>query len=61
VNETRRRGIERRAQSEEADATAETIHGDLANISAENDRTALFQTVDGANENRWLRRSVIRK
>lgn len=49
------------AKSEEAEAKAETIHGTLANVSAENEKTALFQTVDEANENRWLRRSVIKK
>jgi hypothetical protein len=49
------------AKSEEAQAQAETLQGALSSVSAETDETALFQTIDEEKQNRWLRRSVIKK
>jgi hypothetical protein len=49
------------AKAEDAKATSEKIHGNLVNVSAETDHTALFQTVDKARNDLWLRRSIIKK
>jgi hypothetical protein len=49
------------AKAEDAKATSEKIHGTLENVSAETDHTALFQTVDKAHNDLWLRRSIIMK
>jgi hypothetical protein len=49
------------AKAEDARATSEKIHGALVNVSAETDQTALFQTVDKARNDLWLRRSIIKK
>jgi ARG and Rhodanese-Phosphatase-superfamily-associated Protein domain len=49
------------AKAEDAKATSEKIHGTLANVFAETGQTALFQTVDKARNDLWLRRSIIKK
>lgn len=49
------------AKAEDAKATKEKIQGSLWTVSAEGDSTLLFQTVDEGKDDRWLRRSVIKK
>jgi len=48
------------AKAEDAKAKSERIQGTLTNVSAETDHTALFQTVDKARNNLWLRRVLSR-
>lgn len=49
------------ATAEDTKATKENIHGSFWGVSGENESTLIFQTIDEANEGRWLRRSVIKK
>jgi hypothetical protein len=49
------------ATAEDTKATKEKIHGSFWSVSGENDSTLIFQTIDEADEGRWLRRSVIKK
>ena len=55
------KALEFLATAEDTKATKEKIHGSFWSVSGENDSTLIFQTIDEANDGRWLRRSVIKK
>ena len=49
------------ASAEDTKASKEKIQGAFWSVTAENETTLLFQTIDEDNGGRWLRRSIIKK
>lgn len=49
------------AAAEDASATKEQIHKDFWSVTGENDATLLFQTIDESMDDRWMRRSILKK
>jgi|GEM_PF-615371 len=58
---TEQEAMEFLAKAEDATATQEQIHESYWSVSAGSENLLLFQTIDRAKDNLWLRRSILHK